>query len=88
MTGLQQQLAALADEDYRLFHQKLVPNLDPETILGVRVPKLRQFAKGIDSEERERFLKTLPHEYYEENMLHALPLSSSVELQKYTPSPP
>lgn len=81
MTGLQQQLAALADEDYRLFHQKLVPNIDPETILGVRVPKLRQFAKGIGGEERKRFLQTLPHEYYEENMLHALLLERQKDFQ-------
>ncbi len=81
MTDLQQQLAALADEDYRLFHQKLVPNLDPGTILGVRVPKLRQFAKALDSEERGRFLQHLPHEYYEENMLHALLLERQKDFQ-------
>ncbi len=72
MTELQNQLAALADDDYRRFHRKLVPNLDPETILGVRTPKLRQFAKELGSRERESFLHTLPHDYYEENMLHAL----------------
>ena len=72
MTKLQIELKSLADEDYRRFHQKLVPNIEPETILGVRVPKLRQFAKEISAEERERFLQTLPHAYYEENMLHAL----------------
>ena len=81
MTDLQQQLAALADEDYRLFHQKLVPNLDPGTILGVRVPKLRQFAKALDCEERGLFLQHLPHEYYEENMLHALLLERQKDFQ-------
>ncbi len=72
MTELQEQLKELADEDYRRFHQKLVPNLNSGTILGVRTPKLRLFAKQLSGDERERFLQALPHDYYEENVLHAL----------------
>ena len=72
MTKLQTQLKALADEEYRAFHQKLVPNVSAAAILGVRVPKLRQLAKELGEEERQPFLRALPHEFYEENMLHAL----------------
>ncbi len=60
------------DLKYKEFHQKLVPNLDPDTIIGVRVPTLRKLAKDFSkTEKREQFLKTLPHKYYEENNLHA-----------------
>lgn len=60
------------DLGYKEFHQKLVPNLDPDTIIGVRVPALRKIAKDFSgTEKRAEFLKTLPHKYYEENNLHA-----------------
>ena len=60
------------DLGYKEFHQKLVPNLDPDTIIGVRVPALRKLAKDFSgTEKRAEFLKTLPHKYYEENNLHA-----------------
>ncbi len=72
MTQLQNRLKDLADEEYRSFIGKLVPNVEETAILGVRVPKLRQFAKEYSKEaESQRFLSTLPHRYYEENMLHA-----------------
>ena len=60
------------DLGYKEFHQKLVPNLDPDTIIGVRVPTLRKLAKDFSgTEKRAEFLKTLPHKFYEENNLHA-----------------
>lgn len=42
-------LLALADEDYRIFHSKLVPGT--ENILGVRVPELRKLAKKLVKED-------------------------------------
>ncbi len=71
MTTIQQQLFALRDESYRAFHRKLIPTVDPETIIGVRTPELRKLAKQIGQEpETQEFLHTLPHRYYEENNLH------------------
>lgn len=71
MTTIQQQLFALRDESYRDFHRKLIPTVDPETIIGVRTPELRKLAKQIEQEpETQEFLHTLPHRYYEENNLH------------------
>ena len=34
-------LFEMQDEAYRDFHAKLIPNVDKETIIGVRVPELR-----------------------------------------------
>ena len=62
----------MQDTAYRDFHSRLVPTLDKETIIGVRTPALRTFAKEISkSEDINLFLNSLPHKYYEENNLHA-----------------
>lgn len=71
MTELQTQLVALADPAYKAFHSGLLPTVDPDTILGVRMPVFRKFARGFaKSGEAGAFLQTLPHRYYEENNLH------------------
>ena len=68
---IQERLKNLTDETYRDFQSKLVPNISKETILGVRTPALRAFAKDLKgTKEAEEFLKELPHTYYEENLLH------------------
>ena len=70
-------LFQMRDEDYRAFHSKLMPTVDPETVIGVRVPQLRAFARELAGTDREAaFLRALPHGYYEENNLHGLLISS------------
>jgi len=65
-------LETLADEKYKNFHQKLIPNVDKNRVLGVRTPKLRALAKKIKNTDLAKdFLASLPHKYYEENNLHA-----------------
>ncbi|MBO4697789.1 MAG: DNA alkylation repair protein [Lachnospiraceae bacterium] len=59
------------DAKYQAFQSKLVPNIPADTILGVRTPDMRRIAKEVNgTEEAERFLKNLPHRYYEENLVH------------------
>ena len=59
------------DDKYRDFQVKLVPNVSPETIIGVRTPDMRKIAKEVfNSPEKDEFLKELPHKYYEENLVH------------------
>lgn len=67
---IKQRLFELQDVKFREFHSRLIPNIDPATVIGVRTPELRRLAKEIG--EDEGFLQALPHEYYEENQLHAL----------------
>ena len=70
-------LFQMRDEDNRAFHSKLMPTVDPETVIGVRVPQLRAFARELAGTDREAaFLRALPHGCYEENNLHALLISS------------
>ena len=71
MTGLQEQLFEMQDLGYREFHSKLMPTVDKGKIIGIRTPQLRKFAKEFaKTEEKELFLNTLPHLYYEEDNLH------------------
>ncbi len=73
---LYEKLIAVKDDAYRDFQTKLVPNIPPETIVGVRTPALRKLAKEIFlSADRDAFLKDLPHGYYEENLIHFFVLS-------------
>ena len=66
-----QDLFALQDPDYKAFHQKLIPNVDPDLVIGVRTPQLRAYARNMfRSPDRDAFLNALPHRYYEENNLH------------------
>lgn len=68
-----QRLSELSDPTYRDFHAGLIPNISPETILGVRVPALRKLAQELrGSAEAQEFMAALPHEYYDENCLHGL----------------
>lgn len=69
---MKEKLFELQDLKYRDFHSKLMPTVDKAAIIGVRVPELRKLAKRVKgSAEAEAFLRKLPHEYYEENNLHA-----------------
>lgn len=65
-------LMARRDLEYQAFHSRLMPELPSETVLGVRVPVLRAWAKQLWKEETlDEFMADLPHRYYEENCLHA-----------------
>lgn len=71
MPTIAEQLCALQDLEYKQFHSKLMPTVNPEVIIGVRTPDLRRFTKQIkDSTQVEGFMKQLPHYYYEENNFH------------------
>lgn len=60
------------DRAYRDFMQKLVPGVDPETMIGISTPVLKKHARsGLDPAQRKAFMADLPHRYFEENNLHA-----------------
>ena len=77
MTDIQKLLFGRQDPAYRAFQSKLMPTVDPETVIGVRMPVLRKLAKELARMPlAEDFLRQLPHRYYEENNLHGLLISS------------
>jgi 3-methyladenine DNA glycosylase AlkD len=73
---IQKELFEKQDLKYKAFQSKLIPTVDAAKVIGVRTPDLRAIAKKFASHpEIEKFLSTLPHEYYDENQVHAFVLS-------------
>lgn len=63
----------MAQPSYRDFQCKLMPDVDPSRVIGIRMPVLRKFAAGFAKDPQAKdFLDALPHFYYEENNLHGL----------------
>ena len=80
---IQSKLFDLQDIKYRDFHAKLMPTVNKEKIIGVRIPVLRSFAKEFGkTKEARMFLQVLPHSYYEENNLHGLLLEQIKDYEK------
>lgn len=74
--NIKEELLALQDISYADFQAKLTPNIHRDLFIGVRVPELRKLAKKVAEEpETSKFLKNLPHKYYDENMLQGLLIS-------------
>lgn len=70
---IQSRLLSMREEKYADFQAKLIPNIDSATVVGVRVPMLRKLAKEYrNNPEMKEFMQKLPHDYYDENMLHVL----------------
>lgn len=73
MNEISRRLFEMQDKSYRAFHSKLIPNIDPALVIGIRTPQLRAVAKAFSKmPQAAEFLSSLPHTYYEENNLHAL----------------
>ncbi len=79
---IQYKLFEYQDLGYREFNSKLIPNIDKETMIGVRIPDIRKIEKSLSTEEKEKFLLKLPHKYFEENMLHGIIISNMKEYNK------
>lgn len=61
--NLREELFNLQDLKYRDFHSALVPNIDKEQVIGVRLPELRKIGKKLTD-------NNFDWHYYEEIMLH------------------
>ena len=84
-TSLQIELFSLQDLKYKEFHQKLMPTVNPDKVIGIRTPVLRKFAKEFGKRaEAESFIKNLPHKYYEEDNLHAFLLEEIKDYETLT----
>lgn len=75
MTKIQEILYRHQDQEYGDFLAKLVPTLPREAFIGIRTPEFKKILKEVHTElenEIESFMKTLPHQFQEENTLHAI----------------
>ncbi|MDO5558036.1 MAG: DNA alkylation repair protein [Oscillospiraceae bacterium] len=68
---IQKQLFEVQDLKNKAFVCKLIPTVDPDTVIGVRTPDMRKIAKEfVKTPDAMEYLKILPHRYYEENNIH------------------
>ena len=75
MDAIREKLFSLQDESVQRFAAKLLPTIDPERIIGVRIPLLRATARAIYKSDKAlcySFLEELPHAYVEEDLLHMM----------------
>lgn len=83
-TAIKQQLLDYQDLSYREFQIKLIPTVNPDTIIGIRTPVLRQHAKNLYQANPSgclAFLAELPHQYHEENNLHGFFIEQMKDFQ-------
>lgn len=66
------ELSANADAKYRDFIAKLVPTIEKDTIIGVRMGDLRRLAREIRKEENLDIFNGAKFYYREEKLLYAL----------------
>lgn len=73
-------LLQMRDEKFAEFNANLLPNIQSKTVIGIRTPQLRKYAKTM--EKLDVFLHNLPHKYFEENQIHAFILSDIRDFEK------
>lgn len=69
---IKKQLLELADSQYQIFSSGLIPNVNNDSILGVRLPQLRKIAKSIIKGDWEHYLRTASNDSFEEIMLQGM----------------
>ncbi len=77
------ELFKLQDKSYAAFNSKLIPTVESDRVIGVRTPELKTLAKTLAKDEgKDQFLQSLPHQYFEENQLHAFVISMEKDFDK------
>lgn len=66
------------------FHDTFVlshKHIDPDTVIGVKAGAVRQFAETLTQSNRASdYINLLPHDFYEENLVHAMLVSRTKKL--------
>ncbi len=73
-------LLSMGEKEYREFSSKLMPTVEKSSVIGIRTPILRKYAKSL--ENYQEFLQDLPHKYFEENNLHAFLIEKEQDFEK------
>lgn len=80
---IKRKLFTLQDIKYRDFQSKLIPDVNCDKVIGVRTPELRKFAKTLAKNDNIfDFLSELPHQFFDENQLHAFIISEIKDFNK------
>ncbi|MGN0156936.1 MAG: DNA alkylation repair protein [Lachnospiraceae bacterium] len=70
MSSIRKELESISEEEYRVFTQKLLPDVEP--ILGVRLPNLRKLAKRLAKEDWKSYLLSAQNDSFEEILLQGM----------------
>ncbi len=77
------ELFKMRDVDYAQFQGKLIPTVSSDRVIGVRTPALRAFAKDLYKDpDIDEFLCATPHQYFDEEQLHAFVISLEKDFDK------
>ena len=77
------ELFRMQDKDYALMQAKIIPTVAADRIIGVRTPALRAFAKKLYKDtDIDAFLAGAPHQYFDEDQLHAFVISLEKDFGK------
>lgn len=80
---IREELFKNQDQKYRDFQVRLIPGMGPEAMIGVRTPDLRKIARQMAKrQDIGEFLENLPHEYFDENQVHAFVISEMKDYDK------
>ena len=83
MNKIVNKLFEYQDIKFRDFNSKLIPNINKDLIIGVKIPIIRKLAKEfIKDSDYKLFLNKLPHKYLEENILHGILISLNNNLDE------
>ena len=70
-TEIKETLISMSEEKYKSFSSSIIPNVSKDSVLGVRVPILRNFAKDLKIQDFCEY----NFEYHEEKLLYAFVIS-------------
>ena len=77
------ELFRMQDKDYAIMQAKIIPTVAADRIIGVRTPALRAFAKKLYKDtDIDEFLAGAPHQYFDEDQLHAFVISLEKDFGK------
>ena len=80
---VEKQLFKISDSQYKKFQLTLMPGISHDSVIGVRIPVLRRYARDfVKTSCAEEFLSVLPHKYYDENNLHAFLIEQIKDFDK------
>ena len=77
------ELFRMRDKDYASMQVKIIPTVAADKIIVVRTPALRVFANSLYKDrDIESFLSCVPHQYFDEDQLHAFVISLEKDFDK------
>lgn len=72
--ALRERLLSLAEPEFQRFSSALIPNIPPDTLLGVRLPALRKIARELAQGDWRAYLASARCDTFEEVMLQGMVL--------------